>query len=82
MLSLNIIITLQDMLALQIMSMMSHIFESVALDVYLFAYRVVATAPGCGVIECVPNAKSRDQLGRQTDMGELVAWDIGLYARL
>lgn len=31
-------------------------------------YRVVATAPGCGVIECVSNAKSRDQLGRQTNM--------------
>ena len=28
---------------------------------------MVATEPGCGVIECVPNAKSRDQLGRATD---------------
>jgi phosphatidylinositol 4-kinase len=31
------------------------------------ACRVVATEPGCGVIECVPNAKSRDQLGRATN---------------
>ena len=22
----------------------------------------------CGVIECVPNSKSRDQIGRQTDI--------------
>lgn len=39
------------------------------LDLFLYPYRVVATSPGCGVIECVPNAKSRDQLGRQTDVG-------------
>lgn len=57
------------MLALQMMKLMRNIYESVGLDVYLFPYRVVASAPGCGVIECVPDSKSRDQLGRQTDFG-------------
>lgn len=56
----------QDMLALQIMQVMKNVYEQEGLEIYLFPYRVVATKPGCGVIECVPNASSRDQIGRQT----------------
>ncbi|KIH46176.1 phosphatidylinositol 3- and 4-kinase, partial [Ancylostoma duodenale] len=59
----------QDMLALQLMQLMKNVWAGLGLPVCVFPYRVVATSPGCGVIECVPNSKSRDQLGRQTDFG-------------
>ncbi|CAO1625236.1 unnamed protein product [Sympodiomycopsis kandeliae] len=54
----------QDVLALQCMAMMKNIFTSVGLDVYVYPYRVTATGPGCGVIDVVPNATSRDEMGR------------------
>lgn len=55
----------QDVLALQFLTAMKNIFESVNLNLYFFPYRVVATGPGCGVIEVIPNSISRDQLGRE-----------------
>ena len=57
------------MLALQVIAITKNACQQVGLDVYLVPYRVVSTAPGCGVIECVPDSKSRDQIGRQTDIG-------------
>jgi len=57
----------QDILALQVISLFKDVFEQNGLDLFLYPYKVVATKPGCGVIECVPDAKSRDQLGRRTD---------------
>ncbi|WFD42423.1 1-phosphatidylinositol 4-kinase [Malassezia psittaci] len=55
----------QDVLALQVIAQFKNIYMSIGLDVYLDPYRVTATAPGCGVIDVVPNATSRDEMGRQ-----------------
>lgn len=55
----------QDVLALQFVAAVKMILEASGLNAYLFPYRVIATAPGCGVIEVIPNSQSRDQLGRE-----------------
>ncbi|KAG7134671.1 Phosphatidylinositol 4-kinase stt4 like protein [Verticillium longisporum] len=59
----------QDVLALQMIAAFRGIFQSVGLDVYVFPNRVTATAPGCGVIEVLPNSVSRDMLGREAVNG-------------
>eukprot|EP00834_Sanchytrium_tribonematis_P004937 NODE_270_length_11220_cov_0.981387.p1 type:complete len:1748 gc:universal NODE_270_length_11220_cov_0.981387:884-6127(+) len=55
----------QDVLALQLIAVLKNIFESAGLNTYLFPYRVVASDPGCGVIEVIPNSISRDMIGRE-----------------
>ena len=59
----------QDVLALQIISIFRTIWSSIGLDVFVFPYRVTATAPGCGVIDVLPNSVSRDMLGREAVNG-------------
>lgn len=59
----------QDVLALQLISVFRTIWSSVGLDVFVFPYRVTATAPGCGVIDVLPNSISRDMLGREAVNG-------------
>ncbi|KAF9381697.1 phosphatidylinositol-4- kinase [Podila verticillata] len=55
----------QDVLAIQLIAVFKNIFTNVGLDLYLFPYRIVATAPGCGMIDVISNSISRDQLGRE-----------------
>src|SRR3954464_2147786 len=45
------------------------IFNSVGLDVYVYPYRVDCAAPGCGVIDVLPNSISRDMIGRENVNG-------------
>lgn len=59
----------QDVLALQMISAFRGIFQGIGLDVFVFPYRVTATAPGCGVIDVLPNSVSRDMLGRESVNG-------------
>lgn len=85
----------QDVLALQIIAMFKNIFTSVGLTLYLYPYRVTATAPGVstqltdlqhlfmknfqsGVIDVVPNATSRDEMGR-AKVNDLLDFFIAKY---
>ncbi|KAF9014020.1 hypothetical protein BDQ17DRAFT_1475819 [Cyathus striatus] len=68
----------QDVLALQVIAMFKNIYTSVGLTLYLFPYRVTATAPGCGVIDVVPNATSRDEMGR-AKVNDLLDFFIAKY---
>ncbi|KAK9238306.1 hypothetical protein V1525DRAFT_401672 [Lipomyces kononenkoae] len=59
----------QDMLALQLIALFRSIFNASGLDLFLFPNRVIATDPGCGIIEVLPNSISRDMLGREAVNG-------------
>nr|GEZ23782.1 phosphatidylinositol 4-kinase alpha 1 [Tanacetum cinerariifolium] len=59
----------QDVLALQVISLLKDIFEAVGLDLYLFPYGVLPTDPERGIIEVVPNTHSRSQMGDLIDGG-------------
>ncbi|KAH9598744.1 Phosphoinositide 3-kinase [Trypanosoma melophagium] len=54
----------QDQIALQLIALFQRIFNAIQVPSYLYPYRVVTTGSESGVIECVPNAMSRDQIGK------------------
>lgn len=59
----------QDVLALQVISLLKDIFQAIGLNLYLFPYGVLPTGPGRGIIEVVPNTRSRSQMGETNDGG-------------
>lgn len=71
----------QDVLALQVMAMLKNIYTAVGLDAYLYPYRVTATGPGTGVIDVVPNATSRDEMGR-SKINSLMDFFIGKFGNV
>ncbi|KEG09771.1 putative phosphatidylinositol 4-kinase alpha [Trypanosoma grayi] len=54
----------QDQIALQLIGLFQSIFNAIQVPSYLYPYRVVTTGKDCGIIECVPRAMSRDQIGK------------------
>ena len=71
----------QDVLALQVIAMFKNVYTTVGVDLYLNPYRVTATGPGCGVIDVVPNATSRDEMGR-AKINHLLTFFIGRYGSM
>lgn len=69
----------QDVLALQVISLLRDVFQAVGLNLYLFPYGVLPTGPERGIIEVVPNTRSRSQMGETTDGGlyEIFQQDYG-----
>ncbi|KAG2496048.1 hypothetical protein HYH03_005968 [Edaphochlamys debaryana] len=59
----------QDVLALQVISILRDAFTSAGLELYLRPYGCIPTGYGRGVIEVVPNTKSRAALGELSDRG-------------
>ncbi|KAI5172999.1 phosphatidylinositol 4-kinase A [Nematocida sp. LUAm3] len=55
----------QDVLALQIIQIFKDVFKEKEISIYLYPYKVLATGEGRGIIEVIPRATSRDQIGRE-----------------
>eukprot|EP00002_Diphylleia_rotans_P031994 TRINITY_DN6677_c0_g1_i2.p1 TRINITY_DN6677_c0_g1~~TRINITY_DN6677_c0_g1_i2.p1 ORF type:complete len:1668 (+),score=400.29 TRINITY_DN6677_c0_g1_i2:37-5040(+) len=68
----------QDVLATQVIALYKSIFETANLDVFLAPYKVIATGKNMGVIEVVPNASSRDMLGKNSE-GSLYNYFLHKY---
>jgi phosphatidylinositol 4-kinase len=71
----------QDAMMIQFIDTCKRIFDDAGLDTYVLPYRVFATGPNRGVIECIPAAKSRHDLGRSTSQ-YLLEYFVGKYGQV
>jgi phosphatidylinositol 4-kinase len=71
----------QDAMMIQFIDTCKRIFDDAGLDTFVLPYRVFATGPNRGVIECIPAAKSRHDLGRSTNQ-HLLEYFIGKYGQI
>lgn len=55
----------QDILALQLISLFKEVFNNANLEIFLFPYQVIAIGVDTGIIEVIPDAITRDQMGRE-----------------
>ena len=55
----------QEQLAMQILYKFQQIFKEAKLDLWLRPYEILATKPGCGLIEAVPDALSIDSIKKK-----------------
>ncbi|GFR44535.1 hypothetical protein Agub_g5805 [Astrephomene gubernaculifera] len=59
----------QDVLALQVISLLRSAFQTAGLDLYLRPYGCIPTGYERGIIEVVPHTKSRAAMGELSDRG-------------
>jgi phosphatidylinositol 4-kinase len=69
----------QDVLAIQVLTLLRQAFRRAALPLYLRPYGCLPTGYECGIIEVVPNCRSRASLGELSDRGlhDIVAAEHG-----
>ena len=64
----------QDVLALQVIRLLQDALRKAAVDLYLAPYGVIPTGYECGIIEVVPDCRSRSALGETADGGLFEIW--------
>ena len=64
----------QDVLALQVIRLLQDALRKAGVDLYLAPYGVIPTGYECGIIQVVPDCRSRSALGETADGGLFEIW--------